>query len=78
MSKSKSSVAFSEHCAEILRYVADNIGEYLPDETLLEGTELVVRVGDRNTIPVVELDATMPVMEMSFCRNTKPQVNGLL
>lgn len=53
---------FAERCAEDLRYVADHIGEYIPDKAiLLDGTELVVRVGNpRDTIPIVELRAEMP------------------
>ncbi len=64
MAKSEINGAFGERCAEALRRVADNIGEYLPDVPLLEGTELVVRVGDINTFPRVELDAAMPVMDV--------------
>ena len=60
MAKSKSAVAFGERCAETLRYVADNIDGYLPDEAILEGVELVVRVGDRSVLPTVELDVDMP------------------
>lgn len=49
-----------ERIAATLRFVADNIARYLPDEVCLEGTELVVRVPDASRMPTVELSAEMP------------------
>lgn len=56
----------AERIAAILRYVADNIDDYLPDEWLLEGSSLVVRIPDRSSIPTVELDAVMPAKDLSI------------
>lgn len=56
----------AERFSGILRYVADNIDDYLPDECLLEGSSFVVRIPDRNSIPTVELDAVMPAEGMSI------------
>ncbi len=54
----------AERFAAILRYVAENIDDYLPDEWLLEGSSFVVRIPDRSSIPTVELDAEMPVKDL--------------
>lgn len=52
----------------ILHYVADNIGEYLPNEWLLEGSSLVVRIGDLSELPTVELNAVMPAKDENWHR----------
>lgn len=49
-----------ERIAATLRFVADHIDRYIPEEVCLEGTRLVVRVPDASELPTVELDATMP------------------
>lgn len=51
-----------ERVAATLRFVADHIDRYMPDEVCLEGTQFVVRVPDSQCMPTVELDATMPAM----------------
>ena len=51
-----------ERIAATLRFVADHIDRYMPEEVCLEGTEFVVRVPDSQRVPTVELDATMPAM----------------
>ena len=51
-----------ERIAATLRFVADHIDRYMPEEVCLEGTEFVVRVPDSQSAPTVELDATMPAM----------------
>lgn len=56
-----------ERVAATLRFVADHIDRYMPEEVCLEGTEFVVRVPDSQSIPTVALDATMPAM-VSFRR----------
>ena len=52
--------SYAEHAANVLSYVAHRIEDYLPTETLLEGTELVVRIPDRGSMPTVELFGNMP------------------
>ena len=54
----------AERYAGILRYVADNIERYLPDEWLLESSAFVVRISGRDTLPTVELDAEMPAIKV--------------
>lgn len=54
----------AERFAAILRYVADNIDSYLPDEWLLEGSEFTVRIGDMSELPTVELLAEMPAKDI--------------
>lgn len=52
---------FGTYAANVLSYVAHRIGDYLPDEALLEGTELVVRIPDMSSMPTVELVGNMPI-----------------
>ncbi len=51
-----------DYIVATLKYVADNIEQYVPDEILMNGSEFVVRIPDMNTIPTVELDAQMPAI----------------
>lgn len=55
---------WSAYAARVLYHVADNIRDYLPGEWLLEGSELVVRIPDTNTMPTVELDGVMPATSL--------------
>lgn len=52
----------AEHIADTLRYVADNVERYLPQEWLLEGSTFVVRIPDLREMPTVELDGEMPAI----------------
>ena len=49
-----------ERMAEILRYVADNIDRFIPEEWLLDGSEIIVRYAGNDTVPTVELSGIMP------------------
>lgn len=60
----------AERFAGILRYVADNIERYLPDEWLLEGSAFVVRIPGRDTLPTVELDAEMLAIDVKPVAST--------
>lgn len=51
---------YIDYIVATLKYVADNIEQYVPDEILLDGSEFVVRIPDIDDIPTVELDARMP------------------
>ncbi len=51
---------YIDYIVTTLKYVADNIEQYVPDELLLEGSEFVVRIPDMHAVPTVELDAQMP------------------
>lgn len=66
----------AERFAAILRYVADNIDSYLPDEWLLEGSSVVVRIGDLSEIPTVELDAVMPAESVNWHKIRNDTTNG--
>ena len=52
---------FAEYAADVLSYVAHRIEDFLPDEHLLEGSELVVRITDVSRMPTVEICGDMPV-----------------
>lgn len=54
----------AERIAGVLRYVADNVDSYLPDEWLLESSTFVVRIPGRDTLPTVELDEEMPAIRV--------------
>lgn len=49
-----------ERAAEVLRYVADNIDRFIPEEWLLEGSRLIVEIPDHSELPTVELSGIMP------------------
>lgn len=61
MAMSNGNKVFAERAANLLSYVAHRIEDYLPDEALLEGAELVVRIPDMTSMPTVEMVGCMPI-----------------